>query len=62
MKEKTKELVLKIGRMIGFSKRKNKDIVEMWQEMLNAQGVNPADRMLELMAWDLQNAGINLRM
>jgi len=54
------DLQLKLGRLLGQTKRKNKDIVEMWIQLCNSNGVSTADRLLELLAWDLQNAGIDL--
>ena len=51
---------LMIGRMLGQSKRKDKDIVESWQALCHTNAINPTDRLLELLAWDLINNGQNL--
>ena len=60
VKKVLSDLQLKLGRLLGQTKRKNKDIVEMWIQLCNSNGVSTADRLLELLAWDLQNAGVDL--
>ena len=55
VKPNLKKMMLDIGRFIGQAKRKEKDVVALWQDMLNSIGKKPADRVLELMAWDLEN-------
>lgn len=59
-KGKISNILLKLGRLLGQSKRKNKDIVEMWTNMVEGLGFKATDRMIELMAFDLQNNGVDL--
>jgi len=60
MDELKKRLVLTVGKLIGQSKRKDKDIVDAWLQLCNGLGVKPTDRLLELMAFDLQHSGVDL--
>lgn len=59
-KGKISNILLKLGRLLGQSKRKNKDIVEMWTDMVEGLGFKATDRMIELMVFDLQNNGVDL--
>jgi len=51
-----------IGRLLGNAKRKEKDIVDEWFNMCHANGWNTTDRVLQLIAWDLQQGGVDLAM
>ena len=52
---------LNLGRLLGQSKRKDRDVVELWTDMCNANGIKTTDRLLELLAWDLKEGGVDLR-
>jgi len=52
--------LLKLGRILGVAKRKERNVVDRWIEMCNANGINTSDRMLQLIAWDLQQGGVDL--
>jgi len=54
------KLKMAVGRLIGGAKRKNPDIVQLWQELCMANNVNPTERLLQLMAWDLNEGGVDL--
>lgn len=54
------KLQLALGRLIGVAKKKEKDIVETWIEMCNANGWKPSERCAQLIAWDLQQGGVDL--
>ena len=54
------EKLLTLGRLIGQAKRKEPDVVKMWLDMCHANGINPSDRVLQLIAWDLQQGGVDL--
>lgn len=54
------KMKLALGRLLGQGKRKEKDIVQMWQDFCNAQGWKPTDRLIDLLSFDLSNNGVDL--
>lgn len=54
------DLLLKIGRTLSPTKRKEPDLWEVWTSVLNANGIKPSERMTELIAWDVNNNGQSL--
>ena len=54
------DTLLKLGRILGVAKRKERSVVDKWMDMCNANGINTSDRMLQLIAWDLQQGGVDL--
>lgn len=54
------EITLKLGRLLGAGKRKEKDTVQIWQDMCLGNNINTSDRLLDLIKWDLQNGGVDL--
>jgi len=58
---KLSELKLKLGRLLGQSKRKDIDIVDAWRNLCLQLNQNPTDRLLILLQWDLEQGGIDTR-
>lgn len=56
----TTALKLALGRLLGSGKRKEPDIVSEWQSLCHANGETPTDRLLALLAWDLQQGGVDI--
>ena len=54
-------IIGKIGRLFGPIKRKDRDVYDAWLELCFSLGKKPYERALELMAWDLETGGINLK-
>ena len=54
------DLFLKIGRTLSPTKRKEPELWEIWTSTLTANGIRPAERMTELIAWDVNNNGQSL--
>lgn len=58
---KQKYFFLKLGSVLGNIKRKDKDLFDAWSDMCAGMEVNTVDRMQQLMAWDLETGGVNLK-
>jgi len=54
------DMLLKIGRLLSPAKAKDPDLYEVWTSILNLNNIKTSDRILELIAWDVQNNGQNL--
>ena len=50
-----------MGSVLGNIKRKDKDLFDAWSDMCAAMEINTVDRMQQLMAWDLETGGVNLK-
>jgi len=55
------KLALKIGTLIGQTKRKEPELVDMWLNLCHSMGKKPTERFLELIAWDVENQGVDLK-
>ena len=51
---------LALGRLIGHASRKDEEIVELWKSMVHSSGMKPGERILQLIAWDVQQGGVDL--
>jgi len=58
---KISKWLLDIGRWIGQAKRKEPDLVSMWLQLCESMGKKPSERVLEFIAWDLENQGVDLK-
>ena len=56
-----KHFFLKLGSVLGHIKKKDKDLFDTWSDMCAAMEVSTIDRMQQLMAWDLETGGVNLK-
>jgi len=55
MPRKIDKWLQKVGSLFGLVRKKEKELVDTWMDMVRAAGLKPADRMMQLMAWDLEN-------
>lgn len=58
---KISKWLLEIGRWIGQARRREPDLVKMWLDLCNSMGKRPSERVLEFIAWDLENQGVDLK-
>jgi len=58
---KKNSLFLKLGSLLGVVKRRDKDLFDAWSDMCASMEIATTDRMQQLMAWDLETGGINLK-
>jgi len=58
---KRNSLFLKLGSLLGVAKRRDKDLFDAWSDMCAGMEINTTDRMQQLMAWDLETGGVNLK-
>jgi len=58
---KRNTLFLKLGSLLGVAKRRDKDLFDAWSDMCAGMEINTTDRMQQLMAWDLETGGVNLK-
>lgn len=49
------KLMAAIGRHLGAIKKQEKDLYEEWVALCHANGVNPTDRILQFIAYDLES-------
>lgn len=61
----TKKTKMIFGRLLGAAKHKGKkenlaEVYDSWRALCDQNGINPTDRVLELMLWDLQQGGVDL--
>jgi len=58
---KQKHFFLKLGSILGNIKKKDKDLFDAWCDLCASMDINTVDRMQQLMAWDLETGGVNLK-
>jgi len=58
---KKSNFFLKLGSVLGNLKKKDKDLFDAWSDLCAAMEVSTIDRMQQLMAWDLETGGVNLK-
>lgn len=55
------KIKMALGRILGGTTRKEKDVVEAWKELCMGNNTKPTTRMLQLMKFDLREGGVDLR-
>jgi len=58
---KKNSIFLKLGSLLGVAKRRDKDLFDAWCDMCASMEIPTTDRMQQLMAWDLETGGVNLK-
>jgi len=59
--KKFSKIVQKVGQILGSAGRKEKDIVDEWRNLCAQIHQNPADRLLMLLRFDLEQGGIDTK-
>jgi len=60
LKEIPEKVKMGLGRLLGGTTRKDKNVVQTWKDLCQSRDTKPTERLLQLMKFDLREGGVNL--
>ena len=51
----------RVALLLGGVKRKDKDLYDAWMDMVAGLGMNTSERIMQLLAWDIETGGVNIK-